>query len=341
MEREVREVWQGAELPEWIRLLPLGTVELADDREPFEVDREALANMVEGFQSRGVDLVVDYEHQSLKGDRAPAAGWIKGLEARGDGLWARVEWTAQAGEYLRQREYRYFSPVLKLDPATRRPVNLMNVALTNVPAIKGLTPLVARWGGAPVEGRSLPPGSGASMETGKEKAVRLQELRARLGLTSEAQEEALWQTAEEVLRDLAQAAGLAEDAPASRLKGGIKALRVTSEKYGALEAELETLKARVKEEEASRAVEAALQAGKISPAQKAWALMYCRQDREGFDAYVAKAPKVVPVGEKLLLAREATPEPGGLSPEERAICRAMNITPETYLKAKAEMEQAK
>ena len=94
-----------------------------------------------------MDLVIDYEHQSLQGERAPAAGWIKDLEARDDGLWARVDWTQQARDYLEKKEYRYFSPVLRLDPETRRPIALMHVGLTNVPAIKHLPPLVARWGG--------------------------------------------------------------------------------------------------------------------------------------------------------------------------------------------------
>ena len=140
-------------LPEWIRVLPRGTVELSDHREPFQVDEASLMSMAADFRSRGVDLVIDYEHQSLQGERAPAAGWIKDLEARGDGLWARVEWTQQARDYLEKKEYRYFSPVLRLDPDTRRPLALMHVGLTNVPAIKHLPPLVARWGKSrPLEG---------------------------------------------------------------------------------------------------------------------------------------------------------------------------------------------
>ena len=140
---------QTPALPEWIRVLPLGTVELSDHREPFMVDDASLRSMAADFHSRGVDLVIDYEHQSLQGERAPAAGWIKELEARGDGLWARVDWTQQARDYLEKKEYRYFSPVLRLDPETRKPVALMHMGLTNVPAIKHLRPLVARWGGKP------------------------------------------------------------------------------------------------------------------------------------------------------------------------------------------------
>ena len=52
-------------LPEWILLLPVGQVELLDRPEPLQVDPESLAEMVRAFLSRGVDLVIDYEHQSL------------------------------------------------------------------------------------------------------------------------------------------------------------------------------------------------------------------------------------------------------------------------------------
>jgi phage I-like protein len=67
----------AGEAPGWVRLLPLGEVPLGDEREPLWVDREALAAMVAHFEARGLDLVVDYEHQTLSGQKAPAAGWIK------------------------------------------------------------------------------------------------------------------------------------------------------------------------------------------------------------------------------------------------------------------------
>ncbi len=154
---------QAGQVPEWVRLLPLGEVPLGDDREPLWVDQEALAAMVAHFQERGLDLVVDYEHQTLSGRKAPAAGWIRELEIRiagetpapQDGLWARVEWTATAQQHLAAREYRYFSPVLRLEDKTRRPLALLHAALTNTPAINGLTPLVAKSMG--LSDRQIPP----------------------------------------------------------------------------------------------------------------------------------------------------------------------------------------
>jgi phage I-like protein len=95
------------------------------------------------FEGGQTDLVVDYEHQSLSGSEAPAAGWIKGLEDRGaEGVWARVQWTERAVEYLKKREYRYISPVVLVRKKDGRAVELLGAALTNLPAIEGMTPVV-------------------------------------------------------------------------------------------------------------------------------------------------------------------------------------------------------
>ena len=130
----------GGQAPEWIQILPLGKVELRDSRRPFEVNQADLEAIIAKFKADGLDLVVDYEHQSLGGDKAPAAGWIKELQARDDGLYARVEWTAAARQHIEAQEYRYYSPVLKLEPKTRRPLALMHAALTNTPAMTQLAP---------------------------------------------------------------------------------------------------------------------------------------------------------------------------------------------------------
>ncbi len=353
MEKEVRLTLAMAELPGWLRLLPLGEVKLVDGRPPFEVTPESLADMVTAFGARGTDLVVDYEHQSLKGGQAPAAGWIKDLEVREDGLWAQVEWTGKAEDYLKQREYRYFSPVLRIDPASRQPQELMNVALTNVPAIAGLSPLVAKWGGEALtagEPRPEPApgvaGDSSSQETMgweayKERVTLALELKARYGLAPEATESDLWQKSAEFFRDLAQGLGMPEEATVSQLKGGLESLKAEGSHRQTLEEELTALKAQLHEETASRAVEEAMLAGKISPAQKDWALSYCRRDPENFKIYVDKAPRVVPVGERLNLGEGEHRENQGLTPEELAVCRALNLTPEAYSQAKAGMAQVK
>jgi len=264
-----------------------------------------------------------------------------------------VEWTGKAGEYLKRREYRYFSPGLRIDPDSRRPQELMNVALTNVPAIQGLSPLVAKWGGEALmpEGPQGEPAPGVAAdkseqdtmgwEAYKEKVTLAMELKSRYGLTPEAPESDLWQKSAEFLRDLAQGLGLPEEATATQLKGGLTALKAEESHRQTLEEELTALKARLNEETATRAVEEAMLAGKISPAQKDWALSYCRREPENFKVYVDKAPRVVPVGERLNLGEGEHRENQSLTPEELALCRVMNLTPEAYSQAKAIMVQAK
>lgn len=146
------------EPPGRILIAPWGEVRTASG--VFVVDEEAAAATIAAFAAHGTDLPVDYEHQTLGGPyssptgQAPAAGWIKALSvvtpeeaaSRGTafqaGLWAEVQWTAEAAQRLRGRQYRYLSPVALVRRSDRRIVGLHSVALTNKPAIVGMRPMV-------------------------------------------------------------------------------------------------------------------------------------------------------------------------------------------------------
>ena len=80
--------------PELISILPLGHV--VSSKGEFEVDEESFEAMKAQTAQRGVDLVVDYEHQTLSGEQAPAAGWVKELILDDGKIKARVEWTDKA-----------------------------------------------------------------------------------------------------------------------------------------------------------------------------------------------------------------------------------------------------
>ncbi len=321
---------QTAVLPTFIRILPLGQVELSDSREPFEVDLAALNAMVAAFRSRGVDLVIDYEHQSLQGERAPAAGWIKDLEARPDGLWAKVEWTRQAREYLLSKEYRYFSPVLRLDPASRRPLALMHLGLTNVPAIKRLPPLVAKLGGGGGAGSANP----AAIIPVQEMGGIMNRIKELLGLGPEVMDDAVAPRMLKVLGDLAAALNLPAETPWPQIMSALAALQAGEASLQEKIGELAALKARLAGEAEEKAVGAALQAGKITPAQRGWALEYFRQDPQGFATFVVRAPKTVPLGDLLSLQGDEGLPGSALAPEELDICRNLNLAPEKYLAAK-------
>jgi len=130
--------------PEEFQLFPYGTIGIEGEEDAF-VDDESMAAVIADFERRGNDMVIDYEHQTLKDVQAPAAGWIKRFINRGkEGLWVVVEWTRQAKEYLENREYRYFSPVFWVSENGRKILKIENVALTNFPKVNNLRPIMAK-----------------------------------------------------------------------------------------------------------------------------------------------------------------------------------------------------
>jgi phage I-like protein len=209
----------------------------------------------------------------------------------------------------------------------------MQVGLTNVPAIKGLKPLVARRQG---ESGATGVAQAQALDMRKgEKGETMEMLKRLLGLDPEAGSEAVGDKALELFRDLQAALNLPGDSAISQLQGALTALKAGADQSLKMQEELQILRCRLAEHVASQVVEEAMKAGKVSPAQREWASEYFRRDPEGFKTYLAKAPKIMPTGEYLRLLGEGLPEGRELAPEELALCRSLNLSPEAYLKAKA------
>jgi phage I-like protein len=98
-------------------------------------------------QDWGNEYFFDYDHatfdeKNTAPDKGISAGWYK-LEDRADGLWAvGISWTPRALEYLKNKEYKYFSPTFFYNKSSKEFVGYVNTALTNYPARKNLEPLV-------------------------------------------------------------------------------------------------------------------------------------------------------------------------------------------------------
>lgn len=58
--------------PEEIKILPLG--EVKSTKGTFLVDDASVDMILKSFKDRKIDLVVDYEHQTLLNVQAPASG---------------------------------------------------------------------------------------------------------------------------------------------------------------------------------------------------------------------------------------------------------------------------
>lgn len=293
-------------IPSEIKILPLGRVH--SQRGDFNVDKESFELIRRQFKDRKVDIVIDYEHQTLADVQAPAGGWIKDLYLGIDAIMAKVEWTKKAAEYLENKEYRYLSPVVLVRKRDQKAMALHSAALTNTPAIDGMFALVNS-----LNIEDIPEG-GNSMD--------LKELAKALGLPENATEEEVKKAAEaagkaaEKLKELeGNTSGEGEKTPEVAevvanstilsmlgLKAGAKtedvAASIMAMRAGApdLQAELLTLKQQMQKKEADEAVSMALKAGKITAAQSEWAQSYAMKDPEGFKGFVEKAPVVVPQG---------------------------------------------
>src|SRR5579875_3499686 len=137
----------GAEgMSEWIELMPAGRFSAVDGRGPFineDPERVVAASMA---KMPPAGLVVDYDHATdlaaPEGRPAPAAGWLKEFKVKGGAILARVEWTREAAAALREKKYRYISPVFEHDQ-DGRVERILRAALVNNPALINLPALAA------------------------------------------------------------------------------------------------------------------------------------------------------------------------------------------------------
>jgi len=109
----------------------------------FEITQADLNTIVENFNAQSLRLPIDYEHMTIWGDKAPAAGWIISLMIEVEKLIGEVEWTNEAREEILEKKYLYLSPVLQNDTIDSKTGNnigwtLHSAALTNKPFLEEL-----------------------------------------------------------------------------------------------------------------------------------------------------------------------------------------------------------
>jgi phage I-like protein len=112
----------------------------------FSITNRTMSDIAANFRKRQADTVIDYEHasedpESAKGQPIPAAGWLKAVEdgPSDDGvLYGQAEFTPRAEQLIKANEYRYMSPVIDWGARDKRNgesqgATLTSMALTNRP----------------------------------------------------------------------------------------------------------------------------------------------------------------------------------------------------------------
>lgn len=337
--------------PEWVLLIPAGDFQAWDGRADGKWALKDAAGVIRASTAQGVDLTIDYDHQSeyveKNGLPAIAAGWVKQLEARADGIWGRVEWTEKAAAHLAAKEYRYLSPVFYARKGTGEVLRIVSAALTNRPAAVGLAltshqhpeltdsmnpilkALLAALGLAEDATQEKAVAAVAALKAGADAATAvtaaIKPLRAAVKLGDDA--------------DVATIATAAVKAIGEKATGAVDPNAfVPRAEFERVQTSLAALQKDRGEEKAIDAVDAAIAAGKLAPASKEWAITYASQDLAGFKKFVEGAPVIVKPGSQLPGGK---PGAGGddLSDEERAVCKTMGIDPKDYVATRKEMAQ--
>lgn len=314
------ELVSGAQgVPTEAHLLPAGLFR-SDDVRPVDcaawlLDAAVAARVIAAASAKRNDLLIDYEHQSLRsvdnGQKVVAAGWIPNtLEFRDDkGLYAtNIAWTTDAKRMIAAKEYRYISAVFYYDGETGEVLELVSVALTNTPAIDGLDALTQAALSRGALNVFLTTGDADMALSEKEVAA----------LTVE--------------RDSAKTQLAALTTENASIKTSLAAL--TSENT--------ELKSRVAAIEAEK-LQAALVAEKTKCADMIVAAMTVDKTLPPAQEAFAKTLGLAALTEFLqtlkplaMLSKQAGGKAGvgehGLSPEQLAMCTLMNVSPEEFAK---------
>lgn len=133
-------------VPDWIMLVPTGVGEVistVDGRGPYRLSDPTKVATV-SLQAAGGRIPIDENHATdlaaPNGGPSPARGWVFEMQARRDGIWGRVEWSASGAALMSEKAYRFISPALLLDN-TNNVMSVARASLVNTPNLRGMAAL--------------------------------------------------------------------------------------------------------------------------------------------------------------------------------------------------------
>lgn len=300
-----------------VHLVPSGTFKGRDGRGPFTLaDANAVIQASREFAGTR-QIPIDYEHQidfaAKNGKPAPAAGWIKGLQARADGIWGQVKWTKKAAQHIASGEYRYISPVLFIAKGEIK--YLPRAALTNTPNLNELTALFSTNTQTATEENSM-----------KEFLAKLAKI---LGLEDGADESSIITAI--------------QDLTASPQSGAIDPSQfVPIGEFERVVAEVNSLNQGVVLQAAQAHVNTQIINGNMPPYLKDWGIALCGVNKPAFDAFIHRTKGLFNrLTTQVVFNSQLSGQAAPLTDDEKEVCMRMGITAEELAKSKTFLETAK
>ena len=349
----------------WHQLLPVGPFKARDGR-PFDVpgghwqlDGQIAAALIARAKGLGQDILIDYDHQTLKVDQngqpAPAAGWYNGDEIEwreGQGLFIKPRWTERAAALVAAKEYRFLSAVFPYD-AQGRPLELRMTAITNDPGVVGMQALAA------LSAQPIQPGLPATPAPVAQKERPMNEhliaLLGKLGIQLGADGQLTTEQGTAALAALDTLQASAKKAPEleaalSAEKASLAALKaqpggqvdlaqfVPVATYNALVTQVAALTAQVDTTDAATLIKEARTAGKVVAAEEEYLTAYAAQKGvAALKALLEPRPAIAALTASQTAA-VTLPEKKGdavLSAEDKYAADQLGISHEDFAKAKA------
>ena len=313
--------------------------------------------LIVAADARSTPYVIDYDHQTMlarqNGQPAPAAGWFKKLEWReGVGLFALdVEWTERAQGWIAAGEYKLISPVIGYDKTSGAVTALYMSAITNNPAIDGMDGVLLAAASLHF---ALPPHTTPLTQENPMDEL-LEKLRWMLNLP-------ISSTAADINAELQKLMDLIKQDPTATaaasfdLAGWIATQRTAvaslsaaaltaqatpdPSKYApidtmrALQDQVAQLSTELNGGRLDAVVKNALTAGKLLPAQEAWAREFGAKDLAALSSYITNAPPIALLSGTQTggNAPSGSVQSAGLTPNQVALCAAMGLPQEDFLK---------
>jgi len=332
---ELPQAGTDGKVPEWIQLLPEGAAH-GDLIRGRDGRRFRMSNVDAVIARHTEPLAVDVEHGvetgGLLGGSTAAIGWVEpgDIQYREDGsVWARPAWNTEGARIVRERMYRGTSPaflhsMVLDDEEVPEIFEFTSVAATNRPNLH-MSALNKR---------------GATEPEPTAEEPRMKQIAKALGLAPDASEAEILaalnserEANRDKVADVERQLHSAQTAtpPMEKYVPRSEFDRVTAELNSVQEEKAKAEKERL-EQAIHSAVDAAVEAGKVVPANKDYFLAQCRTEGglERFKEFVASAPVVVGEPQKV----NPVPKDGELSlnAEQRELLKRARMSPEDLAK---------
>lgn len=316
-----------------LQLAPAGEFSARDGR-PFDaatwkITDETAPRLLAALAAHQDKIVIDYEHQTLhaekNGQPAIASGWFYGADVQyrpGQGLFVVPEWTEKAKGHIDDKEYKYFSPVIKYNKHTGEVLDILMGALTNYAAIDGMQEVEAM---AAAKYMINPQTNQPAEEN-----PMLEQLIALLGLKAGTSEADVMAALKAVMQQNQEA-----DEAIAAAKAETPDDAMTSIK--AMQTELTALKSDINDTAVADLVDSAMADGRLLPAQEDWARNLGKSNIASLKTFLEDAQPVAALtGSQTDGKKPEGTDQNALDETALAVCKQMGIDPADYQKTQQE-----